>query len=260
MPLIFDSQTRYGKNEPFDLQVSRGQIPGHRVISYSGFNNSIDSNQATVWPRTGRITYPSAAVTMTVSSDSASDTSAGIGARTVLIEGLDANYIEISDTITLNGQTGVNTPRPYLRVNRMIVLTAGSTFRSQGQIFIGVGVINAGVPATVYNLIPQFDNNLSQTMAFCIPAGHTGYVSSIRASFGNSATNNYLTALVSLTGQNGIRRSVAGTTGEQGVALINTDFPISVTEKTDFEMYAFDSGNGGVCTAGLSVLLIKNEQ
>jgi hypothetical protein len=57
----------------------------------------------------GDLSYAAAALQMTVSSSSASDTSAGTGARTVLITGLNANYAVISESVTMNGQTAVTT-------------------------------------------------------------------------------------------------------------------------------------------------------
>jgi hypothetical protein len=80
----------------------------------------------TIWAEGGLYSYLTAATVLKVSSSSVNDTSAGTGARTVELSGLDADYNEISELVTLNGQTPVNTTKLFLRINRMVVRSAGS--------------------------------------------------------------------------------------------------------------------------------------
>ena len=46
---IPSSVTRFGKNEPFDLQVSRNQIYDHKVIFKFGFNPDIKGTEEPIW-------------------------------------------------------------------------------------------------------------------------------------------------------------------------------------------------------------------
>ena len=120
------SISRVGTSEPFDLQVSRGQVAYHETQFKFGFNPDIDDSLETIWAEGGLYSYLSAASVLKISSSSTDDASAGTGARTITISGLDANYDEISESITLNGQTAVNTTQSFLRVFRLTVDTAGT--------------------------------------------------------------------------------------------------------------------------------------
>ena len=121
------SVTQNGRYEPFELQVARGQITWHTRLFQFGANTNIQTSTSTVWSgTTSNYVYPASATVMKISSSDANDASAGTGAQTVNIFGLDANYAEISETVSLNGQTAVNTIGSYLRINQLVVLTAGS--------------------------------------------------------------------------------------------------------------------------------------
>ena len=101
------SISRVGTSEPFELQISRGQIAYHEFIHKFGYNPSIGTSDETVWSEGGLYVYPTSASTMYISSSSTADTAAGTGARTATVSGLDANFDEISETVSLNGQAGV---------------------------------------------------------------------------------------------------------------------------------------------------------
>ena len=92
-----------------------------------------------------------------VSSTSANDTSAGTGAQSIYIEGL---YIDsegnwkprstFSSPTTLNGQTAVQigTDTDWYRINKVWVLTAGSSENNEGDLYISTNgqALTAGVP------------------------------------------------------------------------------------------------------------------
>jgi len=162
--VVWDSITKNGKYEPFELEASRGQITNHSVVSIFGYQTAIPtSGFIPIWENATAYSYPSSAITMTLLSSSSSD--AGVS---VLINGLDANYLPISETITFTAgnYTGVNTTNSYLRINNMsmtAVPSAGSsnagTIQLQNtgktvtyaQINVGIGRTQAAiytVPAT----------------------------------------------------------------------------------------------------------------
>ena len=142
---IYASQTQYGKNEDFTLQVARGLVPGHTALSIFGYNGDVDTSEESVWPDGGTIPHPTTASVLKISSSSANDTSAGTGARTVAIFGVDADYNEVSESVILDGQNSVNTGHSYLYINRFYVTTAGSGGVNAGNINAGTGVVTAGV-------------------------------------------------------------------------------------------------------------------
>ncbi len=257
MTTPYVSQTQYGKYENFALQVSRGQIQGHRNVTVFGFNPDVDATQVSVWPLPSLITFPAAALQMTVSSTSASDTSAGTGARTIVVQGLDANYNEISETVTMNGQTAVTMVKSFLRVNYAYVETAGSGNSAAGDIYIGTGTVTAGVPATVYDII-KFDYNNTTTGSYTVPADYTAYVSQGLFSAGQAGGSNQIQGRLLTRGTNNIRMTAAITTLNNGVADYVFEYPLAVPEKTTIEATAIGSSSNNACSSMFILVLIKN--
>lgn len=256
MSTIFSSVTRQGAYEPFELQVSRGQIQGHRNVTVFGFNPDVDTTQVSIWPLPSMITYPTAALQMTVSSTSANDTSAGTGARTIVVEGLDANYNEVTETVTMSGQTPVTMTAPLLRVNYAYVATAGSGNSAAGDIYIGTGVVTAGVPATVYEII-KFDYNDTTTGSYTVPAGHTAYLSQGLFSSGQSGGSNAIQGRLITRGPNGIKLTAALTTLNNGTANYVFEYPMMIPQKTTIEATAIGSAANNQCSSMFILLLIK---
>ena len=252
------STTKCGKNEPFELQVARGQISWHRSVTIFGYNSDVDTSLETVWPYGGLLPYPSNALQLSVSSDNANDTSAGTGARTVYLEGLDANHNTISEVVTLNGQTAVTTTRSYLHINNCYVLTAGSGNSAAGTIYFGTGVVTAGVPATVYDVI-QFDYNARVTGSYTVPAGYTAYVSQGLFSSGQSSGSGPVTGRLMTRGTNNRRLTAAVTTVNNGAADYSFEYPIVIPEKTTVEAQAVGAATNNACTSMFVLVLIKND-
>lgn len=256
MSTIISSITRQGAYEPFELQVSRGQIQGHRSVTVFGFNPDVDTTQVSVWPLPSLITFPSAALQMTVSSTSANDTSAGTGARTVVVQGLDANYNEVSETVTMNGQTAVTMTTAMLRINYAYVATSGSGNSAAGDIYIGTGTVTAGVPATAYDII-KFDYNNTTTGSYTVPAGYTAYLSQGLFSSGQAGGSNQVQGRLLTRGVNNIRMTAAITTINNGVANYMFEYPVAIPEKTTIEATAVGSSNNNACSSMFILLLVK---
>lgn len=259
MTFFYPSSTFEDKHEPFELQVSRGLIAGHRSVHVFGYNFDVDTTEASVWPYTGKIPRPTAALQMTVSSSSANDAAEGTGARTVLVMGLDASFREISETVTLNGQTAVTTTNAFIRVNYMRVMTTGSSLSAEGDIFIGTGVVTAGVPATVYDLI-KYDYNNSITAHYTIPAGYTGYVMQGLFSAGQSGGSSPVRGRLLTTDLNGIRHTAAVTTVNNGVADYAFEYPVAIPEKTDIEATAVGVSQNNEASAMFIIVLVEGSQ
>lgn len=83
--------------------------PGYERASGWGNNPDIDLGGPEVVDPLGGTTIPwlSSATSLEIVSDSAADAAAGTGARTVSIDGLNANYSRVSQTVTLNGTTAL---------------------------------------------------------------------------------------------------------------------------------------------------------
>ncbi len=252
------SVTRTGRTEPWELQVSRGQIPWHEAIVIFGYNGDVDTSMETVWPYGGLLAFPTTALQMSVSSENANDTSAGTGARTIYISGLDANSNTVSETVSMNGQTAVTTANSYLHINQCYVATAGSLDSAAGSIYIGTGTVTLGVPATVYDVI-QYDYNTRITGSYTVPAGYTGYVSQGLFSSGQSSGSGPVTGRLVTRGLDEIRRTAAIVTINNGAADYTFEYPLAIPEKTTVEAQAIGTGNNNACSSMFILVLIKND-
>lgn len=253
------SITRTGAHEPFELQVSRGQVAYHRTNFKFGFNPDVDDALETVWAQGGLYSYLSAASVLTVSSSNANDTAAGTGARTVEIFGLDASYNEISETISLNGQTAVNTSQSYLRINRAIVRTAGSGGQNAGVIYAGTGTVTAGVPANIYTTIAAGDNQTLMAL-WTVPAGYTAYLHEVLVTVATVQNNKYCTATLVARPLGQVFQVKDKFVISEGSHDQSYNFPLKFDEKTDIEVRAIgDSLSADIAiSAGLDILFIRN--
>ena len=252
------SITQSGRYEPFELQVARGQITWHETAFQFGINNTVGTSFETIWTASSVYSYLSAASVLKISSASANDASAGTGARTLIISGLDANYNEISETVILNGQTAVNTVNSYLRVFSLKILTAGSGGSNAGIVYAGTGTVTSGVPATVYAQI-EIGYNDSAMAIWTVPAGYTAYVSSYSFTTNSSTANNQVTGAV-LIRPFGQVFSFEATAKMEGGNNFDRHFDtyLVLTEKSDIEMQILASA-AAQATGELQIMYIKND-
>lgn len=252
------SITRTGATEPWELQVSRGQIPWHESVSVFGYNADVDTALETVWPHGGILSAPLTALQLSVSSANANDTALGTGARTVFLGGLDADYNVISEIVVLNGQAAVLTVKSFLRINQCYVATTGSLDTAAGTIYFGTGALTLGVPATIYDVI-EFDYNIRLTGSFTVPAGYTAYVSQGQFAIGQGGGSNPVTGRLNVRNGDNIRRTVAIVTINNGVADYTFEYPVAVLEKSTIEAQAVGTTANNFCSTLFVLILIKND-
>lgn len=114
---------------PDGVDVPLGRVGGFESVIKWGHNSDIDTttDPEDVWETGGLMNWPTAAAVCAVSSGSDADNGGtATGALTLTIEGLDANWDEQSETITLNGTGTVNTANSYIRINRAFVASVGT--------------------------------------------------------------------------------------------------------------------------------------
>ncbi len=157
----------YISNKDYIIEVAAGRVPGSSIMYAMGERESMGTTTAgeDVWrgnelspaptSHTSIPIPPSIGEQMTVVSESANDTAAGTGARTVMIHYLDANGDEQEENITMNGTTGVDTVATDIRfVNDFHVITAGSGLVTDDHIKI----YSKADTGLVYNMIAQGGN------------------------------------------------------------------------------------------------------
>jgi hypothetical protein len=164
----------------YALNVSKGLVPGTTGVNKFGTNLTVGTSFEDIWIQGGTWTKLPAATTLDVSSSNANDTVAGSGAQRLTIEGLDANYAELSETVDMNGQTPVVTTGVFLFVNRTYVARGGSGFTNEGDLYVADDSTahSSGVPVTAASIQSKIvaTQGQSQQAIYTLPANKTGYI------------------------------------------------------------------------------------
>lgn len=239
---MYPSVTVDDRSEPFDLQVGRGQIEAHSTVNIYGYQTAVSTTFIPIWENATAYTYPSTATQMhLIGTDS--DTAS------VLINGLDANYNSISETLTLNGTSAVTTANSYLRINSMQVTSgnpaAAVTLKDLTNTTI-YAQINAGVGRT-------------QAGIYTVPAGYTYYLQRVNLYSSLNGNNNkfvtYQNRTISSSGVIQVTQQAPFATSYEARRII----PRAFSEKTDIQLQCKLSASGteavGVSQEGY---LIKN--
>lgn len=242
---------------PFELAVASDRDTVGSAVFKFGYNAAVGNTAETIWSLGGAYTWPSAAATLEVTSSDVNDTSAGTGARTVVLEGLDANYAEISETVTLNGQTAVTTTNSFLRCHRAYVATAGTGEVNAGVIYAAnsSGAHTAGVPndlTLVYSSIAAGEGQTLQCF-YTVPANKTAYCTVVQASTIDASNAVTITLRKREEGQGWRvqKRAIVF----QTVYNSSHTIPIVFPEKTDIELRGVAAA-GSVDTSGSFELIL----
>jgi hypothetical protein len=244
------SVTKTGKNEPWELQVSRGQISWHSPLNLFGNTASLGSSAyGPLWEGLtgsgGSYVYPGSAVVMTLVSSSASDT-----AVVIRINGLGANYVLQSEDVALNGTTGVPTTKTFLRINSMQTIAGNA-----------VGNVTAANGGTTYAKITA-GNGDTQMSLYTVPAGYTFYQTYYQADTNTSVTSGAYVRLRTYTVDNpkgGVITALNQTAFAQQLQ-IPLQYPFAYPEKHDIQYQMLGAGGAGaVANIYVGGILIKND-
>jgi len=235
--------------------LARIENTGKRVYKY-GFSDVVGTTEATIWDGVGttaRVLYLSAATVLKISSGSAQDAAAGTGVKKVTIFGQDANYAEISETVTLTGQTAVNTTNSYLRIYRAYCTELGSgntgLTANAGAIYAGTGTVTAGVPAVVY-LIITAEQGQTLHCQYTVPASKTAYIRSV---FVSGDSSKIVTCRLMTRKEDESWRCRDKFLVFSGITDIKHELPIAIAEKTDIEIRAVVSASTTEVGAGIEM-------
>jgi len=246
---VTSSISRMGAYEPFDLQVSRGQISGHSTLSLFGYQSSVTTTSIPVWENAAAYTYITAASTLTLVSTSASDNTSA----SVFISGLDSSFNIITETLFLNGVTGVTTVNSYFRVNSMTLVSAGSSQTTN------VGTITLKQSS---NVIAQINAGISksQMSIYTVPAGYSFYLDMVEVNTSNTyAGTTIMTYKVqSINNVTGVKSILLQQPFLSLYLIQRASDPFVYTEKTDVQWQL--SASTGTIAAGMIIAgkLVKN--
>ena len=146
------SISQIGTSEPFELQVARGQIPGHSVRNIFGTNPAIGSTFTTPWEVAGPLPFLLAEQNLSLVSTVAGDIDIKI-----LVSGVDQNYVQTSEVVTLLGTLPVTTTKKFFRINDLVTVAGNAA-----------GDVTASYGGTVYaKILAGYGRN--QAAVFTVP-------------------------------------------------------------------------------------------
>ena len=227
------------------LSIAQGEVSGHSLQHKFGAVPAMSQNgTGTIWDVNDTL-YPwssfSTAGTLSVPAVNASD-----NGKSLVIIGLDSDYNEITETVTISSSGATTTTNSYLRVYRAY-LTSGSN----------VAVINiqkGGVNVARINV------GKSQTLMaiYTVPAGYTAYLTQGTATCqdGADATGDMF---VRYFGQDSFRVGHSfEVSGDGGQYFYPFSVPLAIPEKSDIDVRAAVRSNNARITAAFDMILTKN--
>ena len=239
----------------FFIAVAKGDYTGYTNVSKFGRNPNVKSSDyETSCDGSKLYPWPTAAETLNVVSTDADDTSAGTGARTVEIEGLNSSWAVITETVSMNGTTNVTTTNSFLRVYRVRVVTAGSTGVNEGTI-----TCTNTTSSNVIGQISLGSSGFGQSLMalYTVPAGKTAYL--INFDFSSSKDNEHTFRI--MTRDNTVTDAAWNTKEFASARGGFNDFrKLSIqkyTEKTDLDFQAIASA-ASAASGGFELILIDN--
>lgn len=151
---------------------------GSTTIRRFGLNSAVGVSHVMVDELGAAGPYmPSSTVSIEVISSDVNDTSAGTGARQVLITGIDSNWQITQAIATMNGTTAVAVAGTWFRVTNVEVISSG-TYGPVSNLGSNIGNITVRVAGAGTSFVRiNAGNGQSFSSHFCVPVGVTGYVS-----------------------------------------------------------------------------------
>ena len=237
------SISQVGTSEPFELQVSRGQIPGHQFVHRMARVPEMSNNETgTLWDVNDTV-YPWSAWD-TVGTISIARASASDADKNVIVVGLDADYNEFTETITLTDASGNTSINSFKRIESVRMngtsLNVGDVTVTKGATV--VAKVNAGVGQSLMGI-------------YTVPAGYTAHLHQgvMTIQSGGDATGTFYYRVPG-------DRFFIGHTFEVASSEYQYAFtcPLALPEKSDIDVRASVRTNNSIVTAAYDMTLIKN--
>ncbi len=250
-----------GKQFPdTSIMMARGLVPGHRSVRKFGNNPSVGSTEEPIWFGSAAKTYPTTADTILVAAGgNVNDTAAGSGARTVVFDGLDADFAEISEEITLAGASAsAATTQAFLRMFRAYVGTPGTYGGvNAGDIAIETsgGIVLANMPA---------EKAETQLGWYTVPAGYTAYIQRLDWFIPDNALIvcqmkvRESADITSGSNMRSFRTRFVANLARPGLPVEMEETPIIVPEKSDILCTGEASSGNHEVSVQMSIILVQN--
>lgn len=173
-PVLGAGTNLFGIPYDFNLEVAKGNVAGHSCFEAMGERENVQviatgediwRGSATALPIPDQTTGEQ----MTLVSDSAQDDTGGTGVSAVLINYLDVNWAEQTETVLLDGTNPVDTDATDIKfINDMHATAVDSNGVAVGDITI----YKKGDATAIYDMV-AIGGNMSLTINKMVPSGKT---------------------------------------------------------------------------------------
>lgn len=241
----------YFGSTDFLIQVAKGDVEGHSIVTLQGTNESVGTVFEDIWDIGGVMTLPTAGETWEVVSSSPNDTSAGTGARTIAVQSLTTDYIEQVQVASLSGTTAVTIPGTHFRPRLIVTPTSGSSNVNEGNITLRV----AGGGATRGYI--SIGNGISFSSHYTVPSGKRAFSVGFSGftSKGDDAT---IRAEITASTPNATTVSGGSFLVYQNSITIPQRAPFAAAEKTDYKLQAKSRSGTNAVTILQDLLIIDD--
>lgn len=229
---------------------------GFEAFRTFGSCDSISSSFNDVWTNGGTYGgwFTSAGAVSVVSSDAA-DSAAGAGLRKVLVVGLDNDFMEQQEEVTLSGTSPVSTTLSFRRCWRLIGTEVGAYGGTNA------GTITASVGGIACSVIPAGFGQ-SREALYTVPANKQLFIANVRVSSGAGKASEirYLIRLNSnVATAPGMQpwRAIGRTNGVNGPDHIPLTPWIPLPPYTDIRIQAKTSAGSGDIAAAFEGVLYR---
>jgi hypothetical protein len=226
------------------MQVAQGLIAGHTTEKVTGYNPSTSAGDA-VWAVGTPYPWSSLVTAQTLylksSTNNATDRN-----MPIFIDGLDANYANQTEVVTLNAadsRTAVASTKQFLRIHNIY---CNGSDTNVGDITVHV---TSGTGTVVSKL--SAGRGSARSSVYTVPAGYTGYL------FKGDASSTAATVV------NFVARYFGKAFMVVHVAIVDNStyiydfpFPMVLPEKTD--MYTVIEAGSGKTAVNYEILLVAN--
>lgn len=235
----------------FELRASAVTVsvlpPTAIRVDVNGFNPAVGAAYENIDTLGAATPYmPTAAVSIEALSTNANDTAAGTGARTILVTGLNGNFDQQTETITLNGVGVVAGANQYIRVLKVEVITVGT----YGGTNAGTITVRQSGGGTIFQRI-EIGYSRSMSAHYCVPRGY--YLNISGADLTNESSKPADVTVISRDNANIVAAPyTASVTQKQyrgvvGVNHFDYEVPVRASEMTDiYIIAAYSAGTTGL--------------
>ena len=155
----------------FKYEVALGLRQGYTTWNKWGYNAAVAVGTETVWSVSNLFTRLPAADTIVITSSSVNDiVTTGSGAQSIIIYGVNENYDNVIEVVTMNGTGNRTTSNQYFGINRMAIYLAGA-----GGVNAGTITATTTTPTTTQAEIPAGEGS-TQHAFFFVAQGHTALI------------------------------------------------------------------------------------